>query len=85
MGAIPGLRPVSLRPALFLMGLPLHGACSGKLPLLGISNIALSALLVLYPSTTISRSLSVIMFAMVIGVGAFVLPRCSSTATKITS
>ena len=67
------LRYAPLRLDLFLASLPLCGACSGKLPLSDITEIELFAPLVLYQSTTISRSLSVTMFAMATGVVVFVL------------
>ena len=72
--------PFALRPP--LAGRSLRGDRSVALPLLEVAPIALSTPLVLYPSTTISCSLSVTMFAMPVGAGAVVLSRCSSAATS---
>ena len=77
-------RLLALQLACLLVGRSLRGDRSVELPLPDVAPMALSTLLVLYPSFAISCSLSVTMFAMSVGAGAVVLSRCSSAAAKST-
>ena len=77
-------RSLALRLASLLVGRSLCGDRSVELPLPDVAPMALSTLLVLYPSFAISSSLSVTMFATSVGAGAVVLSRCSSAAARST-